>query len=401
MSQAVPLVDLSLYGSGTSGILDLTSTLAKIPYNPSYTSSGDTAHIRMFNDSGSALQIHDDNGTISDYIPAGAWPAYSLDPGSTKIYFTVIQVLPNPPIQLLMCTIYGPGETVPGTPQLGNSPVGIGGTIQTSSVQTLSNEGTVKTVLVIDIGDSALAQLLTINNDGSALWKVDVASVAHVLLTIASAANFLRLGQAGDTTEVLGALTVDQLLLASLGLSVVGGSTTDTLTVTSTSTFDSGAVFNANLNVNNIHDNVSGADQIDLSTAGITLNNILSFASTAVTQIQAAGTRLLDATNTHDLILNAPNAAGTGQVIFQKGGIANIKIDQNGVNWPNGNFLPSISFFAGIGSGTYTHGFGSAPFWVCPIVDELGSATQGYDSVTATTVHVTLGAALTFKAFCG
>lgn len=234
-----------------------------------------------------------------------------------------------------------------------------------ASTQTLSNEGNPSNTEVIDIGDVTFTKLIDIFNDGHANWSIDVSGTKHTIFQIALSGNFLQLGQSGDNVEVLGTLIVD-----------------------------------SSIDTNTIRDNVTGVDQIDLATAGITINNPVKFASAAL-KFFTTGAVMVDGSDTHNLILNAPNAGGTGQVIFQKGGVNNIKIDQNGVNFPNGNFLPNISFFTGTGSGTYNHGFGGSPFWVAPIVDVSGSATQGYDSVTSTQVHVTLGASLGFKAFCG
>lgn len=402
MSYRVPFIDMSTLAVGSTNKIDLQAILGKIPTDP--TEFGSPAHIRMYNDSGSTIEVWSDNGIFEDTIPAGAWPTYAVEPGTNAIYFNVIHILPNPPIQILSLTIYGPGEQVPDTPSLGNSPVGIGGAVQTSSVQTLSNEGNAKTQLVIDIGDSALAQLITINNDGTATWKVDVASAAHTILQILSAGNFLKLGQAGDMVEALGKVIVDQLLTAAAGLNITAGGLTVTGGIgTDTLNSSGNVVVGGSMETNTISDNVTGANQIDLATAGCTFNNLITLASGAAAKINAgAGINIIDASGGHDVWLDCPNAGGTGQVRFAKGGVdTGVKIDNNGVNWPNGNFLPNISFFTGTGSGTYNHTFGAGPFWVCPIVDVAGSATQGYDTVTATQVHVTLGASLGFKAFCG
>lgn len=419
MSQLVPYVDLSLYAVGQNGQLQLSSTLAKVPVNPAINPIDNPMHIRIYNDSGSTLQIHDDNGTISDYVPAGAWPTYTLDPNSFTIYFSVVSILPNPPIQLLMATIYGPGETVPDTPQLGNSPVGIGGTVKTSGVQTLSNEGAISTTLVIDMGDVNFADLVQMFAGGQMVWAVDQSGVKHAVIKVNAAGNPIQLGQAGDTVEILGELTIDQLLNASLGASIVGGATTDTLDVTSTSVFQGEATFNSDVKTNTIRDNVSGLDQVDLAAAGATFNN-LSKHSGGI-QLGSGGTgdfiecgetgnnKILDATSGTDMYFNPP-ASGTGHAVHfatnatERGGFNDdgcFSKGSHGFIFPTGQYLPNISFFTGTGSGTYNHGYGSAPYWVCPIVQVSGSATQGYNSVTSTQVHVTLGASLSFKAFCG
>jgi hypothetical protein len=100
-------------------------------------------------------------------------------------------------------------------------------------------------------GSSAIVSTV----DGQLTWKVVSGGVYHQALKIASAANFLQLGQAGDITEVLGQLTVDQLVTL-VGNLIAGGG----------------------INVNTIRDNVSGTSQITLTTAGITILNPLQAA---------------------------------------------------------------------------------------------------------------------------
>jgi len=131
-----------------------------------------------------------------------------------------------------------------------------------------------------------------------------------------------------------------------------------------------------------------------LDTDGATKRILISVDSLGNTAIHAASTG-------HTQLKDGGNTLWTD---ISSGTIAQ-QVKGNGFEWYNNNFLPEISFFTGNGSGTYNHGFNGAgesisPFHVIPIVNEAGSATQGYDSVTTTQVHITLGAALNFKAFC-
>jgi len=269
---------------------------------------------------------------------------------------------------VVILNIYSIGESLPQ----GHWPVTIPVQIvqaKVSTVTTLVNDGSsIGTQIIESTPSGAASSTISILNDGTVTIKGDVANVLTTLLQLipgaAGGASSVKLGDALRTVEVLGELLVDGNLL-----------------VDGTSSLDNGNITTD-------------------GTGNITKLANLLFTS-AKMLIEQGGITIFDATNTHDIIINAPNAGGTGQVIFQKGGVANIKIDNNGINFPNGNFLPNISFFTGTGSGTYNHTFGSAPFWVCPIVSVAGSATQGYDTVTSTQVHVTLGASLGFKAFCG
>jgi hypothetical protein len=388
MSQTVAAVNLAPFTVGQKGSVDLTKALAALPFNPIAVGEGQVGHIRIYNDSGSTLSITNDTGTINDYVPAGAWPTYELEPGSFTINFTIVSLLPNPPVTLLMCTIYAPGETVPDTPQLGNSP--IGGQATTSNSQTLSNEGSAKTNLVIDIGDSALSQLITINNDGTATWKVDVASVAHTLITLAAAANFLKLGQAGDIVEVLGQLLVDQTLTGGGGI-----------------------------NTNTIRDNVTGATQITLTTAGMTIANalatgeidiggIIKWTTAGNQKLQSTGgNAIVDATSGTDTFLNPP-ATGAGRTVqAATNGVARWSTTDSGFSLLNSSAFSllsgGLSRYTGgnnltAGSGTVvTHGLGTTPNYVSwmDVIAQPGSATVGVGSIGATTFTGTIGSGST------
>lgn len=108
------------------------------------------------------------------------------------------------------------------------------------------------------------------------------------------------------------------------------------------------------------------------------------------------------------------NASSGQQIQFLQNGTTIFFMDNTGIHlfgnfaydlgstglfkFRNGNTTQAWGNFSGTGSGTYNHGFGSAPFAVIPIVDVVGSATQGYDTITSTQVHITLGAPLDFRA---
>ena len=202
MSAIVSDVNLNGASVGQTGTIYLDKFVSQAP-----TLRNNPPYIRFYNESQCGLSITLDTGA-QEIVPAGAW--YTHDAiGVNSATWTVLYVMTNPLVTHLYTVYYPPGEQLPDLPNLGNSP--IGGTSGTATT-TLSQEGQPKTLLTIDIGDTSLAQLITINNDGTSTWKVDVSGVAHTIFTIASTANFLKLGQAGDTLETLGQLTVDQLL---------------------------------------------------------------------------------------------------------------------------------------------------------------------------------------------
>lgn len=217
MSYKVDTVDMSQFAVGQSGKIDLNKVKQKAGSQSS--SAVGPAHLRIFNDSGSELGITSDDGSIDDWIPAGAWPVYELDQATSLINFNVIAVLPNPPVQLLLPTYFAPGEKVPDSPTLGNSPVGVGGSVTTSG-QTLSNEANTTETLVIDIGQVGNLQLILIYSDGKVTWKVLQAGVAHTVFQSQTSGNPYLIGQAGDKSEVLGHLLADNdVFLANKKLS--------------------------------------------------------------------------------------------------------------------------------------------------------------------------------------
>lgn len=418
MSYNLPTVDMSVFSVGQGSQIKLNTVRGKVAFDPAHAS--DPAHLRIFNESGSTIQITSDDGSIQDYIPAGAWPTYEVDQTISYITFTVIAVMQNPPIQLLLPVFYVPGEKVPETPTLGNSP--ISGVAQTSSIQTLSNEGSAANLLVIDMGDTAFNQLVALFNDGHALWAVDQSGVKHQVIKINIAGNPLQLGQAGDIVEILGGEKVDQTFES------VGNATFDgTATVTGVTTATGG------VNTGTIRDNTTGAAQITLVTAGMTIPNKVTLSASpaadsagpinfttgggANNAITRGGLEVLayNATNgdtevkgtaTGGRVLLSTSDGFTLQV--QAGAAGGVQINTantHGYEWFNGGFIPEISVFTGAATGTYNHNFNGAgesltPFDIIPMCSISGSQTMGFDTVNATQCHITSGAGLAFKAFC-
>ena len=208
MSSPLKPVDLTGAIVGQQFTIDFNQF---VKFNPA---NNDPAHLRVYNDSGCGLQYVMQSSGNGDYIPAGGWATIELKSNDSSMLVTINYLLPNPPVSIILPTYFGPGEPVPPVPILGNSPVGIGGSVNTSNVQTLSNENSASSLLVIDMGDAVgangFAQIVTIYNDGHALWAVDQANVKHQVFKINIAGNPLQLGQAGDVTEILGKLLVDQ-----------------------------------------------------------------------------------------------------------------------------------------------------------------------------------------------
>ena len=206
MSIALPLVDLSSAILGTSGSIAFSNvgiSAGGVSSNP--TNLFNRAHVRLHNNSKFGLYIAFQQEGHSDHLDPGAWRTYDLIPGESGVNWQVEAIMnATAPIAILSATYYAPGENVDDPGTLGNSP--IGGTAITTG-QTLSNEGNPSNLLVIDMGDVTFNQLVTIYNDGHSVWAVDQAGVKHQVFKIQTTGNPLQLGQAGDTTDVLGTLT--------------------------------------------------------------------------------------------------------------------------------------------------------------------------------------------------
>ena len=222
MSAPLPFVDLTGAIIGTQKSLDFSPFVKVNPANP----MEDHAHLALFNESGCGLQLAMRSSGNGQYLPAGGWTTFEIQQNDSSLAITVTYTLPNPPVSQLNVVYFAPGETLPGSYTLGNSPIGIGGTVNTSNVQTLSNEGGAANTLVIDMGDAAFNQLYTLYNDGHSLWAVDQAGTKHQVVKVQTSGNPLQLGQSGDTVEQLGNEKVDG------NLTVVGTSSLDNANLT-------------------------------------------------------------------------------------------------------------------------------------------------------------------------
>jgi len=120
-----------------------------------------------------------------------------------------------------------------------------------SSIQNDGNVAATQWLEITPSGQGSSAIVSTV--DGQLTWKVVQAGVYHQIFKAQSSNNPLQLGQAGDITEILGQLTVDQLT------TLVGN-----------------LIANGGMNISTIRDNTTGATQVTLLTAGITITNPLN-----------------------------------------------------------------------------------------------------------------------------
>jgi hypothetical protein len=352
MSIPLPTVNLANVNVGQSGTISLTNvgvSAGGVSANPAGTQGAGNLHI--FNESGSGLLISFLTDGSAFYLPAGGWVDKVLRAGEQGIRWTVLYNLPNPPVTLLLVTYYYPGEPLPRVPMLGNSPIGIGGTVSTSSVNTLTNEGNASQTLVIDIGQTGNTLLITINSDGSFVWSVLQAGVAHQVLKAQTSGNPLQIGKSGDVSEVLGQLSVDGVLFCSANEVIANGI------------------------------------WLQWKDSGGTARNIMQ----------------VDATNN----TNIDGIAGTGVVVLSSSpGSAIFKVQSTGVSilagaygMLTGDNLARLGDAAGTGTSTINHNLGAVPDFASVTTHVAGSQTVGYDSETSTQLHVTCGSGLAFFVF--
>lgn len=175
MSIPLPTVNLtgvSINQSGTVSFQNTGISAGGVSANPVNVKNAGT--VLIYNESGSGLLIKFQQSGSGFYLPAGAWQPIPIGAGETGYTWTVIYNLPSPPVTLLLTTYYYPGEPLPPQPTLGNSPIGIGGTVQTASPltffsvpsQIITNDsitgGSSKTYSVTGAGVPSNAQMVFI-----------------------------------------------------------------------------------------------------------------------------------------------------------------------------------------------------------------------------------------------
>ena len=373
-------------------------------------SAGDNSKILMYNETplNVDLDFLDGRTDTLHAWEANWWP---IDSNTTEIDWQIDAdslSVSTPPINAIFLTLLYPNEPIRGTYPISLVRT-VGGNVTTQQSQTLDNTGNAPNSNVVTIASTAAnGNTVTLTNDGLFQLAVTIAGILKTVLQTfepaAAGGTILQEGVATYLTEQLGNLKVDGTF-ESVGAFTADAAATLKSTLAVTGITSTTGTINANggINTNTIRDDSNGNTAIDLSagTGAITIEKLL----TLVAGIVAAA-----ATN---MTINAP----TGQNIqLQNNGTTICTIDGSNValngafgfsigtsgvyRMRNGNTIQNWSNFAGTGSGTYNHGFGTSPFMVIPIVDVVGSATQGYDTITSTQVHITLGAAIGFRAFC-
>lgn len=139
---SIPLKNINLSSAvvGQTFVIDLTpigQSAGAVSSDPSTLKY--KAHLGIHNESGCSIQLSFDVGSSGKNIPAGAWRPISLEPGTSKVLLNVQSIMPNAPISIFFSEYYFPGEPVDDMGKLGNSPIGVTGSVTTtvSALQTI------------------------------------------------------------------------------------------------------------------------------------------------------------------------------------------------------------------------------------------------------------------------
>jgi hypothetical protein len=421
MSIQLPTVDLTGAIVGQKFTVDFTAFVKFDPQgilrgglgtlNTPNNSSGvsPNAHLEVFNESGCGLDATMKASGITFYIPAGKWGTANIAPNDSTCELKVRYILPNPPVSLLTPVYYSPGEEIPSGYTLGNSPIGIGGTVQTSSVQTLSNEGGTSG-LVIDIGDATFPQLLTIFQDGHALWSVDQSGTKHQAIKINASGTPLQLGQAADITEILGILQPDGNINAPAATDIILNVPTARKVSMQVNAVEQAKVDSTGLTLaaankffGNELDSLAATDllllapvgqQVSFNTGGSIHTRIDS--TGAIQNNVSINTNLFSFfDNTTNVTLNGPSGHN---VQINVNSVTQINVNSSGMNanLNAGGSIAGMTTFSGTGNGTVATGI-TSPSCIAFDPCTTSGSSQTIGGTVASSSVVTTGAALAWR----
>lgn len=206
MSTALSSVDLTSAQVGTAG--RLTWDRNDVQAGGSVGLGSGQGHIRLYNESGCGLLLTFGDGS-SDRIPSGGWHIYAIPAGSVSLGWEVEYIIPGAAVATLLAVVYSAGERIPPGPVLGNSPVGISGSVTTGGsggTSFIKNDANAPATSIIestpsDQGSSSESW----NNDASGTEQILSANVLRIVrkntrgnATTGKAA--VQFGDSGDPT---------------------------------------------------------------------------------------------------------------------------------------------------------------------------------------------------------
>ncbi len=139
------------------------------------------AHLLIFNETGCLLTLSMPESRQTKTVPAGRWVVMPIPPHETEVDYLVVGVATGL-FSNLLADYFGPGEPVDDIGVLGNSPIGVSGTVSTSNIQSLKNDGQTPPVSIIestpsDQGVSAESW----NNDASGTEQILSANAQRIV----------------------------------------------------------------------------------------------------------------------------------------------------------------------------------------------------------------------------
>jgi hypothetical protein len=379
MSTGLPTVNLAGVSVGQSGTVSFQN--AGVDANPAFTQK--PPRVLLQNESGTGLNITFKLSQDSFTLPAGKHILRVVTPGESGYTWTALYNLPNPPVTSLYTDYYYPNEPDPDTGMLGNSPIGIGGTISVTNVTALSNETTTVKTLIIDIGLVGNTLLYQLFSDGSASWSVISGGTPHTVIQVNNTGNPLLLGKVGDNVEVLGGLFVDGAL-----------SVTNTSSVATVN----GTNLNASSTVSSNQYNDGSGNSIMAITPGTTTR----------LQTNAGGTIAFQVSGISQASVSSAAFNVTPAATFTSSVTANGGFILGGASFNYGLYTNSLSR---ISTGTYTssnvahttnHNLGAIPSNVLTTGGSSGGTTttgsDTYGATTFTSIEGANGVLMRFRA---
>lgn len=390
MSSKLKPLDLTGAPVGFSGTIDFNQFTKFAPNNLK-----EKAHIWLFNESGCGLDVVFKASGNAHYLPAGGWGTFDVEPNDGTVFVTVTYILPSPPVSSLNAVYYAPGEIVPQAFTLGNSPIGIGGSVNTVGGvgNSIQNDGNVAGTSIVEAtvsGDSGSAVTLTndavmVLGDGSHHGSLTTAGPIHALGGLIAGTN-----GSGTQLEFLDSTATPQNVMGIDGSNIVRLNLTpsgDRLLVTDSLQTESYLDLQTSAIIIGdgftklpmmLHGNVSLADGA-LNVAGV-----VNFTSVANANGGLNTNTLRDDTNGNTAL---DLSAGTGDVTMPHSLTVSTRI-----HFALGA-ISKVSFFSGTANGTgnfVNHGLGVVPDFVFITMTGSGADTCSffYNPATMTTTQV-------------
>lgn len=179
----IPTLDLStLTTSSPPALVQLNQTA---PYFSLDQEKHKPYWLVFHNESGSLLQINlSTSGGKGFRLPAGAWRILTLLDYVDSFTVQVLNVLPNPPIQLLIVDFYSSDEVAPTPESLGNSPIGLSAV--SLPVTQVIQDGQAVGQTLVESTPTGQGQSTLMTTDGKLALSPKLGGAQKTLLTLAT-----------------------------------------------------------------------------------------------------------------------------------------------------------------------------------------------------------------------